>query len=79
MSDTCGCKIYRGETIFRCSARGCAKARLCKGCVWMCADCGRDFCEQCIADLKDAEEPTRFSVYVCARCAARRKAGKVAA
>jgi DNA-directed RNA polymerase subunit RPC12/RpoP len=54
------------------------KERLCIGCVWTCADCGDDLCEDHVIDLKDTEEPTRYSVYVCHPCNARRNERKAA-
>lgn len=78
MRTHCGCKIYRGQEVFTCHAKACTKERLCIGCVWTCADCGDDLCEDHVIDLKDAEEPTRYSVYVCYPCQARRQERKAA-
>lgn len=74
-----GCTIY-DQQIFTCDAPECTKECLCIGCSYECADCHEVFCSSHIKDLKEEQENTRYSEYLCVPClTASRAKAKVAA
>jgi hypothetical protein len=69
---TKGCQLLGDCKLYSCTQKACGAEGLCIGCIWQCADCQDDFCEQHIVDLNESGE-TRWSVYVCERCFAVRR------
>lgn len=63
-----GCRKADNET-FACREKACPKDHLCEGCIWVCADCSEDFCEQHITDLMEVSD-SPFQTFLCAACLA---------
>ena len=73
----CAAGCSHVDELYECQAKACGK-QVCEGCVYQCADCQSDFCEEHIVDLNDVAG-ARYSIFVCAPCFAQRQAQQQAA
>jgi hypothetical protein len=65
---TRGCELLGDCQLYRCTQKACGQEELCVGCIWQCADCGDDFCEDHIENI--APDGARYALYLCRSCRA---------
>jgi hypothetical protein len=59
-----GCRKQPNDT-YACQQKACGKDHLCEDCIWVCADCSQDFCEEHSTQLEE-------EVFVCGACLLKR-------
>jgi len=70
---SCGEHLLNQEDIAG-ECRACHSDVLCVGCIFDCADCGKDFCQLHIKTLDGADG---YATYLCSPCLAERDAIKL--
>ena len=70
--DAHGCEIHDEAELYVCHAKRCGNEVLCIGCVFTCASCGLDFCEQHTIDI-NRDTPAPWAQYLCHECNYERK------